>query len=140
MRRKKSPGVGDAEARRSGLTVSGSPSTKLSIDTTPPPQKGKFGAKLVLFFESGRKLSLNGTSVGNLIRDIGQDYDDWTAHDVKVFAGEVDFKHGKADAVLVELIDTDTPPPTSSKTPPEPPKKPTSKAAAGNDMDDEIPF
>ena len=88
-------------------------------------ETGKYGEKLVLFFESGNKLSLNRTSVGNLVRDIGPDSDDWAGHEVEVFAGEVDFQHGKADAVLVRLIATDTPP--------------GAKKARG-DMDDEIPW
>jgi hypothetical protein len=67
-------------------------------------EDGKYGAKLVLFFESGKKLSLNTTSVGNLIRDISEDCDDWPRHDFEVFAGEVDFQNGQANAVLVQLI------------------------------------
>lgn len=92
-------------------------------------EEGKFGAKLVLFFESGAKLSLNATSVGVLIRDIGDDFDAWVGFDVQVYAGEVDTKSGRADAVLVRLIDGNTPTPAA-------PQKATAKA----DMDDEIPF
>jgi hypothetical protein len=104
-------------------------------------EDGKYGEKLVLFFESGKKLSLNATSVGNLIRDIGQDYDNWGGHDVRVFAGEVDFQHGKADAVLVELIGADTPPSTPPPSAASPAaKKAAARKAAGGDMDDEIPW
>jgi hypothetical protein len=84
----------------------------------------------VLFFESGAKLSLNATSVGALIRSVGDDFDTWTGHEVEVYAGEVDTKSGKADAVLVRLLDVETP---------TPPPKPTAKATARADMDDEIP-
>jgi hypothetical protein len=90
---------------------------------------GKFGDRLVATFESGKRLSLNATSVGNLI-DISQNFDDWTGCDVKIYAGEVSFKAGKADAVLVEPINkpapTAAPPPAGKK--------------SGGDMDDEIPF
>jgi hypothetical protein len=100
-------------------------------------EEGKFGKKLVLFFESGAKLSLNATSVGVLIRDVGDDFDTWNGHDVEVYAGEVHTKSGRADAVLVRLIDADTPTPT---TPEKALEKPAAKAAARADMDDEIPF
>jgi hypothetical protein len=79
--------------------------------------------------QSGAKLSLNATSVGVLIRDIGDDFDAWVGFDVQVYAGEVDTKSGRADAVLVRLIDGNTPTPAA-------PQKATAKA----DMDDEIPF
>ena len=51
-------------------------------------EDGKFGQRLILVFESGRQLSLNKTSVGNLIRDIDQDFDTWVGHCVEVNAGE----------------------------------------------------
>jgi hypothetical protein len=85
-------------------------------------EDGKFGQRLVLVFESGRQLSLNKTSVGVLINEISPDFDTWTGHRVEVYAGEVDFQHGKADAVLVRT-------PSTAK-----------RAAAPGDMDDEIPF
>lgn len=107
-------------------------------------EEGKFGKKLVLFFESGAKLSLNATSVGILINYIGDDFDTWSGHDIEVFAGEVDTKSGRADAVLVRVVGLDTPLPLP-KLPPTPtaptsPKKPAPKAAARADMDDEIPW
>ena len=80
-------------------------------------EDGKYGQKLVVTFESGMRLSLNATSVGNLIRDIDTDFDNWVGHEVTVRAGEVDFQNGKADAILVEPIG-ETPIPAPTKTPP----------------------
>ena len=88
---------------------------------------GKYGDRLVLVFESGKQLSLNKTSVGNLRRDIDDNWDLWPSHTVKIFAGEVDFQSGTTRCVLVEGIDVDRPPPKP---------KPTN----GGDMDNEIPF
>jgi hypothetical protein len=92
---------------------------------------GKFGDRLVATFESGKRLSLNATSVGILMRDIDPDYDRWVGHRVKVHAAEIDFKNGKTTAVLVEPIDVE-----------KPPSKATEPAAGKprGDMDDEIPF
>jgi hypothetical protein len=72
-------------------------------------EDGKYGKRLVATFESGKKLSLNATSVGNLIRDLGGETDEWNDHDVKVYAGEVAFQNGRADCILVEAIDVDKP-------------------------------
>lgn len=107
-------------------------------------EAGKYGDKLVLVFESGKQLSLNTTSVGNLIRDIDQDTDNWIGHFVEVYAGEVEFQNGMAGAVLVRLVDGDTslkPPIKTSAAPtsPTPPRKKTANSRRG-DMDDEIPF
>jgi hypothetical protein len=99
-------------------------------------ETGKFGDRLVAFFESGRKLSLNATSVGILCRDIDQDTDHWTGRNLEVFAGEVDTKSGRTDAVLVRVLDGETPPADPPKAPP----KKMSAGRAGRDMDDEIPF
>ena len=116
----------------------GSPYIKLDHLRGRPPiheqiasvaeESGAFGERLVITLESGRKLSLNATSVGNLMADLGGDYDDWLGHDVEIRAGEVGFQGGKKDAVLVRGADLDT----SSE-------KPAKKAAARADFDDEIP-
>jgi hypothetical protein len=108
-------------------------------------EDGKYGQKLVVTCESGMRLSLNATSVGNLIRDIDTDFDNWVGHEVTVRAGEVDFQNGKADAILVEPIG-ETPIPAPTKTPARPPAKPRTRteaplpAAKKHDMDDEIGF
>lgn len=70
---------------------------------------GKYGKKLILFFESGKRLTLNTTSVDRLIRDLGDDYAKWNGHDVKVFASEVAFQNGMADCILVEVVGVDDP-------------------------------
>jgi hypothetical protein len=127
-------------------------------------EDGKFGPRLVLTFESGQRLSLNATSVGNLIRDIDQDFDNWAGHDVSIRADQVDFQNGKADAILVELAsETPTPAPARPKPPTretplaadeyidkdsaikkkpqrQPPTETPLPAAKKADMDDEIPF
>ena len=100
----------------------GSPYVKLDHLRGKPPlreriafvaeETGNFGERLVVTFESGKRLSLNATSVGNLMSDIDADYDNWTGHDVEIYAGEVGFQGTKKDAVLVRMIDGDTPPST----------------------------
>ena len=53
-------------------------------------EDGKFGERVVLVFEpSGQMLSLNKTSVGNLLRDFGDNDDDWLGKLVEIYAGEV---------------------------------------------------
>jgi hypothetical protein len=116
----------------------GSPYIKLDHLRGKPPLRERivsvaeetstFGERLVVTFESGRRLSLNATSVGNLMSDIGAYYDNWSGHDVEVYAGEVGFQGAKKDAVLVRGVDLDTSP-----------EKPAKKAAARADFDDEIP-
>ena len=98
-------------------------------------------------FESGKKLSLNKTSVGNLRRDIDDDYDHWAGHEVKVFAGQVEFQNRQTDCVIVEAVDVDRPIPESRKAVVErSPAKPVDLKSGGGvrkasaDMDDEIPF
>jgi hypothetical protein len=87
-------------------------------------EDGKFGERVVLVFEGGRELSLNKTSVGNLMRDLGEDDADWIGKHVEVYAGEVETKSGKMDAVLARAATA-----PSSATKPAP-----------REMDDEIPF
>jgi hypothetical protein len=99
-------------------------------------ENGKFGERVVLVLEpSGQMLSLNKTSVGNLLRDFGEDDSGWVHQLVEIYAGEVETQNGPADAVLVRAVEgsTDAEP------------KPAPKASGGArrssaDMDDEIPF
>jgi hypothetical protein len=85
-----------------------------------------------LIFESGDVLSLNKTSVRTLIKAYGADSREWTGKQIELFAGQVDFKDGKTDAVLVRPISQPT---SDGKLPP-----PKPKANGSSDMDDEIPF
>jgi hypothetical protein len=85
------------------------------------------------WFESGNVLSLNKTSVRELIKAYGQDSRDWTGKEVELYAGQVDFKDGKTDAVLVKPI---SPPTSDGKLPPPKPKA----ANSGADFNDEIPY
>jgi hypothetical protein len=65
-------------------------------------EDGKYGERVILVLEpSGQMLSLNKTSVGNLLRDLGENDDDWVGKLVEIFAGEVDGPQGTTDAILV---------------------------------------
>ena len=100
------------------------------------PELGKFGERLVLTFEpSGRMLSLNKTSVGNLLRDLGEDDSDWVGQLVEVYAGEVETQNGPADAILVRAIDV---PADAAAKAAKSTKAKSSKSSES--MDDEIPF
>jgi hypothetical protein len=114
---------------------------------------GKYGDRLVMTFESGKKLSLNKTSVSNLRRDVDDNYDLWTGHGVKVFAGQVEFQNRLTDCVIVEAVDVDKPIQESRKalverSPAKPARgvrtttiaDPKELADERVDMDDEIPF
>jgi hypothetical protein len=100
------------------------------------PELGKFGERLVLTFEpSGRMLSLNKTSVGNLLRDLGEDDSDWVGQLVEVYAGEVETQNGPADAILVRAVDV---PAGAAAKAAKSTKAKSSKPSES--MDDEIPF
>jgi hypothetical protein len=100
------------------------------------PELGKFGERLVLTFEpSGRMLSLNKTSVGNLLRDFGEDDGDWIGKEVEVYAGEVKTENGPADAILVRAVDV----PADAKAKAAKSTKAKLSKSSGS-MDDEIPF
>lgn len=89
-------------------------------------EDGKFGERVVLVFESGRELSLNKTSVGNLMRDFGEEDDGWVGKLVEVYAGEVETKSGTMDAVLARAAS-----PAGDAKP---------AKAGGASFDDDIPF
>ncbi len=116
----------------------GRPPRQERIGDVKEDTTGKFGVRLVVTFEpSGQKLSLNKTSVGNLLRDFGENDDDWVGKLVEVYAGEVDGPQGTTDAILVRGV-TDVPVDAAiaAKT-----AKAKAKAKAGGGaMDDEIPF
>jgi hypothetical protein len=95
------------------------------------PENGQFGERLVLTFApSGRMISLNRTSVGNLF---GEDDTDWLGKFVEVYAGTVQTKDGTADAVLVRAADVPADAASAVKV-----ARPAKKAF--DDMDDTIPF
>jgi hypothetical protein len=99
------------------------------------PESGKFGERLVVTFEpSGRMLSLNKTSVGNLLRDFGEDDDDWIGKLVEVYAGEVQTQTGPADAVLVRAVEGPADAAVAAKA------KAAKAKLKSSDLDDEIPF
>jgi hypothetical protein len=68
-------------------------------------EDGKFGERIVLIFESGRQISLNKTSVGNLMSALGEEIEGWEGQYVKIFAGTVKGPNGTTDAVLVQAAD-----------------------------------
>jgi hypothetical protein len=92
-------------------------------------EDGKFGERVVLVFESGRELSLNKTSVGNLMRDFGDEDNGWVGRSVEVYAGEVETKSGTMDAVLARAANAS---PADEAKP--------AKAGGGASFDDDIPF
>lgn len=115
---------------------------------------GKFGERLQLTLEpSGRMLSLNKTSVRNLINDFGDDDGKWKDKEIEVYAGKVEMQGGRqADAVLVKAAKSAQPAPkanTKGDEPlqmEEPPNIPDdelermAKEAAEHGDDQEIPF
>jgi ribosomal protein L12E/L44/L45/RPP1/RPP2 len=99
---------------------------------------GKFGARLVVTFEpSGMMLSLNKTSVGNLLRDLGEESDNWIGQTVEIFVGEVTTNNGTMDAILVRAADMPVGATAAAKVAA---KTAAKKAAKKADMDDMIPF
>ena len=100
-------------------------------------ENGKFGERIVLVLEpSGQMLSLDKTSVGNLLRDFGEDDGDWLGKTVEVYVGEVATNSGTMDAVLVRGV-TDAPvdAAVAAKA-----MKAAKAAKKSSDMDDQIPF
>jgi hypothetical protein len=94
------------------------------------PELGKYGERLVLTFEpTGRMLSLNKTSVGNLLRDLGENDSDWVGQLVEIYAGEIETQNGPTDAILVRAADVPAKATKSAK----------AKPSKSSDMDDEIP-
>ena len=92
-------------------------------------ENGAYGERVCVTLEpSGWQISLNKTSIGNLLADLGEEDSDWVGQTVEVYAGEVETKNGPTDALLVRAADTK---PKSAKSVSKPGK---------SDMDDEIPF
>ena len=91
-------------------------------------EDGKFGERVVLVLEpSGKMVSLNKTSVGNLLKDFGEEDDDWLGRLVDVGAGTIPTQNGIADAVVVTAV-VDMP------------ADAVKVKKASDDMDDAIPF
>jgi hypothetical protein len=108
------------------------------FDQKPAPREQigvvKDGAynKPVVVFESGRQASLNQASLGILMRDWGDEPDDWIGRWVELTAGQTKDQNGNTiDALIVRPTDAASPP---AKLP-----KPKARPS-GADMDDEIPF
>lgn len=104
-------------------------------------EDGKFGERVVLILEpSGHMLSLNKTSVGNLLRDFGDEFDGWLGKLVEIYAGTVTTKDGDSDAILVRGV-TDAPTATAlAEKAKATAKAAKAKAAKASDMDEEISF
>jgi hypothetical protein len=95
-------------------------------------ENGKYGERVVLVLEpSGQMLSLNQTSTGNLLRDLGSTDDEWIGKLVEIYAGEVETKSGRTDAILVRGV-TDAPVDAAIAA--------NATKVKSSDMDDEIPF
>ena len=66
-------------------------------------KEGQYG-KLDVTLENGRKVGLNGTSVGVLMAELGDDYDGWIGYEVEIYAGSVPYQGSLKDAVLVRPL------------------------------------
>ena len=116
----------------------GKPPRRERIGDVKEDTTGKFGARLVVTFEpSGQMLSLNKTSVGNLLRDLGENDSDWLGKLPEVYVGEVDGPQGAPDAILVRgVTDVLVDAAIATKA-----VKAAAKAKkSSDDMDDTIPF
>jgi hypothetical protein len=115
----------------------GKPPRRERIGLVKEDTSGKFGARLVITLEpSGQMLSLNKTSVGNLLRDLGERDDDWAGKLVEIYAGEIDGPQGTTDAILVRGV-TDVPVDAAIATKA---AKAAKAKAGGGALDDEISF
>ena len=54
-------------------------------------KEGQYG-KLDVTLENGRKVGLNGTSVGVLMAELGDDTDGWIGCEVEIYAGAVPYQ------------------------------------------------
>ena len=88
--------------------------------------RGNYG-RPDLIFDSGYAVSLNQTSLKALIQAYGGDSSKWPGLVVETSVGQVDFKDGKTDAVLVMPV---SPPTSDGRLPP-----PKPKATNGGDLE-----
>jgi hypothetical protein len=100
-------------------------------------EDGRYGERIVLVFEpSGKMLSLNQTSTGDLLNDLGENDDDWLGRTIEIFAGEVQTKNGMTDAILVRgLPDVPADAAIAAKA-----TKAAKSEGEGGDFNDEIDF
>lgn len=91
-------------------------------------REGKFD-KPDLVFETCDILSLSATNRKTLVRAFGFNTDAWISKEIELFLGEIPFDKKPQEAVVVRLI---SPPLTAAEK--------TAAAAAGSDMNDDIPF
>jgi hypothetical protein len=97
-------------------------------------KEGQYG-KLEALLESGRKLGLNGTSVGALMSEFGTDYEKWSDKDIEIYAGQVKYQGSLKDAVLARPLDGEPLEAMSDAKGP-----PIEYPDGPDDPDDEIPF
>jgi hypothetical protein len=97
-------------------------------------EKANYG-KLEALLESGRKLGLNGTSVGALMSKFGTDYEKWSGKDIEIYAGQVKYQGSLKDAVLARPLDGEALEAMSDAEGP-----PVKYPDGPNDPDDEIPY
>ena len=132
-------------ARKYGFTnrfykleeLHGGPALRECIELVQVNTAGKYGDRLELIFEpSGKKLSLNKTSVEVLIEAFGEETDNWPGRFVEIYAGEIDTKDGTQDAILVRAApDVPADPAVAAKA-----VKAAKAKKSSNDIDDTIPF
>jgi hypothetical protein len=116
----------------------GGPPLRECIGLTQVNTSGKYGDRLELTFEpSGKKLSLNKSSVEALIEAFGEETNNWLGRFVEVYAGEIETKDGMQDAVLVRGVpDVPADAGIAAKA-----AKAAAKARkASNSFDDDVPY
>jgi hypothetical protein len=84
--------------------------------------------KLVLRFKSGDRLSLNATNTRAVIREYGDDADQWSGCTVELSFTRVDFRGEPTDSVLLTPVPRKAPVVDRGDRP------------LSNDPDDQIPF
>lgn len=100
-------------------------------ETVAEVSEGQFG-KPVLTFESGKMVSVNKTSIKELIKAFGTKSSDLVGQRVEVSAGQIPFKGQLTDAVLVMPLNGVG---RAART--SPAVKPRTRPAADDEVDDE---
>jgi hypothetical protein len=88
--------------------------------------------KPVLKFASGTQFSLNGTNVGIMIKEFGDEDDDWVGCTIELYAGKLKYNGALQDSVLIRAVSLPAPGKKPERAPPAPEDK--------SGFDDEVPF
>jgi hypothetical protein len=91
-------------------------------------EQGQF--KPVAVLKDGRKLGLNGTTVGVLIRAFGSESGNWIGKTIEIAPGTTTFNGATKPTVIVRVV-------TQSQ---QRPSAPSAEGGPRDNMDDVIPF